>query len=618
MGLNISTLGMYKNKLAHAEVLRKQLQELDAELEEIKARLDEEEKNKPPPTKELSPVREEVGVSDEKLQAIMDSGKEKQESPTTGLTESPYKVRARGVNIGKAWQVYGGVLHSPMREDFKEHPKDSDLNMAVGPFNPKPRDLNSKQPYELLKKWSTQLEITDMGMRVCDPVDAGFMAPSPRDEGYFWKQFEDCISAFSEGRDFSFAFMDNCPSHAKLVGHPFFKEYIREQKENLPARCTTEVMGNDKNGKPVVQKIGCCYALPGAKPKPKRHTCEVARRLGSSFSKEVPKYALPPTSKDCALESLIFQMTLISAESSWKNLVNDKHSDFANTIRSFETQARRTPTGGPMYAHMDNPYRVFHDVMDDRISSFDMKKSTGFEARIREGPKRVWMDTTEGRSHLLYRTMCKLLLTIAASSELQSATPEEMIWKYYVRDPTEVFVKEEAHGPKKVRNGKWRLIWALSFSDNLLCKFLFDRVSKNLIRQFQRDSHEGAFSAIGIGHDDDGLTNALMRLMRLHYSDGSGKVTTDDASNWDVSTTRDGFMLAGMALFPAMVSGSPTPEVIQKLMFGFMCAHNTRGHRASPIRFDAVRDMVHRPYKLYYEVDGGYPRRFHACIVCRR
>ena len=102
---------------------------------------------------------------------------------------------------------------------------------------------------------------------------------------------------------------------------------------------------------------------------------------------------------------------------------------------------------------------------------------------------------------------------------------------------------------------------------------MFEKVSKNLISQFQRDVEEGAFSEIGIGHDDKGLENALMRLMALHAKDGSGEVTTDDASNWDISTSRDGFMLAGMALFPALVSGATCRDVNHRLLFAFLCSH---------------------------------------------
>ena len=210
---------------------------------------------------------------------------------------------------------------------------------------------------------------------------------------------------------------------------------------------------------------------------------------------------------------------------------------------------------------MGNPYQRFHDIMDELIDSFDANKSAGFEARIRDGPKKVWMQTDEARSHLLYRMMCKLILMVAASSEL----PEQMIYEYFVKDPTEVFIKEEAHAAKKAKKKKCWLIWALSFSDNLLCKFLFEKVPKNLINQFQRDVVEGAFSAIGIGHDDKGLENALMRLMSLHRADGSGEVTTDDASNWDISTSRDGFMFAAMALFPALVGGAGDHDMMDVL-----------------------------------------------------
>ena len=117
---------------------------------------------------------------------------------------------------------------------------------------------------------------------------------------------------------------------------------------------------------------------------------------------------------------------------------------------------------------------------------------------------------------------------MAAADELQSATPQELVYKYLVKDPAEVFVKEEARSSKKKKNRKWRLIRALSFSDNLLCKLLFGPASKNLIAQFQRDTKEGSFSGIVIGHDDVGLENVLARLMAVHRAEGTGQVMTDD------------------------------------------------------------------------------------------
>ena len=199
--------------------------------------------------------------------------------------------------------------------------------------------------------------------------------------------------------------------------------------------------------------------------------------------------------------------------------------------------------------------------------------------------------------------VCKLILLVAAAPELQSATPEDMVYKYSVKDPTEVFIKEEAHSAKKAKTQKWRLIWALSFSDNLLCKFLFGLTSKNLIAQFQRDTAEGAFSAIGIGHDDKGLANALARLMALHREDGSGEVVTDDASNWDLSTSRDGFMFATMALFRALIGGAGDSNLMDvKRPYNSCRDLWDRVDRFVPLWAYALWYLVHRTDKLSYAV----------------
>ena len=297
---------------------------------------------------------------------------------------------------------------------------------------------------------------------------------------------------------------------------------------------------------------------------------EPARRIAAKYSSESCKYVLPPTTKAEALESLKAQLSLISAKSNWASLVNDRHSNFATTMAQFSTQARRTPSGLPLQNHSGNPFRTFHQVFDELMESFGGSKSTGFENRIR-------MASNEAGAHLMYRTICELLLTVAGADEIQSATPHELVYKFMVKDPTEVFVKEEAHSGKKQKSRKWRLTWALSFSDNLLWKLLFGPVSKNLIAQFQRDTKEGSFSEIGIGHDNDGLENVLSRLIAMHRVDGTGQVSsTDDASNWDLSTSRNGFMLGGIILFHAIVGGLTDDnlvDVTHRSLFGFLCVH---------------------------------------------
>ncbi|OLP84606.1 hypothetical protein AK812_SmicGene34502 [Symbiodinium microadriaticum] len=43
------------------------------------------------------------------------------------------------------------------------------------------------------------------------------------------------------------------------------------------------------------------------------------------------------------------------------------------------------------------------------------------------------------------------------AEELATATPRQMVAKYFVRDPTEVLVKDEAHSGSKISKQNWRL-----------------------------------------------------------------------------------------------------------------------------------------------------------------
>ena len=95
--------------------------------------------------------------------------------------------------------------------------------------------------------------------------------------------------------------------------------------------------------------------------------------------------------------------------------MNDKSAAFYEMMRDFSAQARRTPSGSPVQNHVGNRFRTFHQVMDELIDSFDAHKSTRFEGRIRAGSKGVWMESAEARAHFLYRTVCKLILLVAAA-----------------------------------------------------------------------------------------------------------------------------------------------------------------------------------------------------------
>ena len=188
------------------------------------------------------------------------------------------------------------------------------------------------------------------------------------------------------------------------------------------------------------------------------------------------------------------------------------------------------------------------------------------------------METPHAKAHLYYRVMCKMILLMVNANELSSATPEDMVYKYLVRDPTEIVVKDEAHSAKKLKTNKWRLIWSLSFSDNVICKLICGFVAKNAVAQFQCDDPGMVHTGIGVGHHDAGIKNLFEKIMALHGPRG-GEVTTDDASNWDLSASRDGFILGSMIGYRAAagtLESEETATAFQRLMYSYVNTHTAR------------------------------------------
>ena len=97
-------------------------------------------------------------------------------------------------------------------------------------------------------------------LTVEDPVDAGFLAHEGETRQYFYKRFNDFVNDFKEGLDLDFNFLSCCPPHAEVVRHPFFADYLREQKELLPTLGSREIIARDKDGQPAAVKVGYCQA----------------------------------------------------------------------------------------------------------------------------------------------------------------------------------------------------------------------------------------------------------------------------------------------------------------------------------------------------------------------
>lgn len=134
----------------------------------------------------------------------------------------------------------------------------------------------------------------------------------------------------------------------------------------------------------------------------------------------------------------------------------------------------------------------------------------------------------------------RLLARATMLGDLSSMTPEEMV-HYGLRDPVELFVKEEGHSEKKASTETWRLIFNVSLADCLVEAYLGNDLNKQQIRDYQ--SGAVVSHTCGMGHHDDGISRLGAHIENLFPS---GRVVSTDASGWDMSVSRDSIMADAM------------------------------------------------------------------------
>jgi len=229
-------------------------------------------------------------------------------------------------------------------------------------------------------------------------------------------------------------------------------------------------------------------------------------------------------------------------------------NDEASIIRSMENQAARQlgsrawPSTGAM-----EPFLVQYlgdaavspptfcpgkDGFDQLYRSFD-DSSAGWTRRYRNLTKKSYVSGPH-RGELTRIAVARILLRCTMWHRIPSMTPEEMVW-LGLRDPTDVFVKDEPHTADKARREMWRLIWNVSLVDSI-CQAYFNR---ELNLQQNRDYQGGhpVPHTCGMGHHDDGIKR-LGEAIEAAFPDGV--VCSSDASGWDMSVSRDGLIFDGL------------------------------------------------------------------------
>ena len=334
------------------------------------------------------------------------------------------------------------VLHSPEDEPCTYLPSDPSQSMkdSIGPLNPLRSVMRASNPYEALRTWSNEMTLNEnLEPKAVPPQQLPFeeFTQSSDEWAELWAKFQ---KDFVENNDLDFGIFarSDTPSENFFFQEEFFTEYIREQVSTLPQLLETrEVVSRDTNGQVIAAKIATCDRVAGAPPKPLREMCPAAKAFARRVGKDVEDYVMPPTAKADALQSLSQQLNLISKKSNWKSLVNDRKSHFAANIAEFSEKLASTRTGAPLPNFMEAG-RGFRCLFEDVVEGFDKTKSTGFESRIRTGSKAAWVETPTALAHLYYRVVCKIILLIVQARSLSVATPEDMVFKHLVRDPTEV------------------------------------------------------------------------------------------------------------------------------------------------------------------------------------
>lgn len=116
------------------------------------------------------------------------------------------------------------------------------------------------------------------------------------------------------------------------------------------------------------------------------------------------------------------------------------------------------------------------------------------------------------------------LLSQLDLKQAQALLTDDLGWaiKHGLCDPMRVFVKDEPHKATKARDGRWRLIWSLSITDQIVERVLYQVQDSREIRDWPEIP-----SKSGMGLDDAGVDKLLQ------YAEDMKLNMSTDVEAWD-------------------------------------------------------------------------------------
>jgi len=346
-------------------------------------------------------------------------------------------------------------------------------------------------------------------------------AATPEDiNRLFKKLFEGDHTAITEATGFTYASLVDSPPSS--VQDPFqeFRNY-RDHTRTLidKSKGTGQVMAAG-DGQPFFKHIG--KAKGGNRKKSRTEPLRLTEEE-KAFLKTIGvegEYVLPPNDEKSILKSMSVQAQKQTTERGLPTL--DSPAALAAWLRAMKLNAGTMP---------DITYGA--PCLEKIFAGFD-DTSSGWTRRYRNLSKKTFV--AKHAVALAQLGFGRLLARASCLDTLPSMTPEEMV-HLGLRDPVELFVKDEGHAEKKATTETWRLICNISLADCLVEAYLGNDLNKQQIRDYQGGavvSH-----TCGMGHHDEGIDRLGQHIENLFPN---GRVVSTDASGWDMSVSRDAIM----------------------------------------------------------------------------
>lgn len=334
----------------------------------------------------------------------------------------------------------------------------------------------------------------------------------------FRKLFEGDHSALIEAAGFTYASLVDNPKSSIVDPMMEFRHYRDHTRALIMSNKKTDQILPAGDGKAFFRHIGMA---DGANRKKARREPLKLNPEETAFLESIGvtgMYALPPNDENAVRRSMTVQA---AKQTTTRGLPMMEFMTDA-WVMSMKMNAGTIPD-----------LKYGESAVEQIFAGFD-DTSAGWTRRYRNHTKKGWVK--KHAVQLCQLGFGRLLARASCLDSLPSMTPEEMV-HLGLRDPVELFVKEEGHTEKKVRTETWRLICNISLGDCMVQAYLNHGMNKQQIRDYQ--SGAVVSHTCGMGHHDEGIQRLGSHIENLFPN---GRVVSTDASGWDMSVSRDAIM----------------------------------------------------------------------------